>query len=218
PIEGPKLIREARESGLPIEALLARRDAELGDLGDVAEVYVLDAAAFKKIQSTETSQGLIGLVRVRTFEIDEIVRRPDGPIVVIARLQDPGNVGAIFRIAESFGAAGCIGLTDTASPYNPKAVRASAGSILRLPHVWNVPAADLEPSLRTANIPIIGTSPHATTSIAEWDWRAPVAVLIGQEGGGLDPEEVRLCQTVLRIPQSPNVESLNSAIAAAIIL
>ena len=218
PVEGPKLIREAQEHGLEVAAVLARRDASLEGLASAGDVYTLDAAAFKKIQSTETSQGLIGLVRVRKYGIADITRRRNGPVVVLARLQDPGNVGSIFRIAESFGAAGCVGLTDTASPYNPKAVRASAGSILRLPHVWDVSPADAAAALRSESIPLVGASPGASSLITEWNWRSPVALLIGQEGSGLAPDEARLCQAVLRIPHATTVESLNSAVAAAIIL
>jgi len=226
PVESPKLIREARESGLDIVALLARRDAlrgetprlQFGDLGAETEIYTLEEASFKKIQSTETSQGLIALVRVRTFGIGDLTANPQGPIVVLNRLQNPGNVGAIFRIAESFGAAGCIGLTDTARPYNPKVVRASAGSVLRIPHVWDLSLEETCSPLQEAGIPLVGTSPRAPATIADWDWRQPVAVLIGNEGRGLGPEETRLCKTVLRIPHRRRVESLNSAIAAAIIL
>jgi len=161
---------------------------------------------------------LIALVRVRTFKKRDLTMNPQGPIVVLGRVQNPGNVGTIFRIAESFGAAGCIGLIGAARPYNPKAVRASAGSVLRVPHVWDLSLEETLSSLRKAGIPLVGTSPRAPATIAGWDWRSPVAVLIGNEGRGLDAEETRLCQAVLRIPHRLRVESLNSAIAAAIIL
>jgi RNA methyltransferase, TrmH family len=217
-VEGPKLIREAHESGLEIAAVFARRDTPVLAFADVADVYTLDEAAFKKLQSTETSQGLIGLVRIHTYQMENITDNPKGPIVVLGRLQDPGNVGAIFRVSESFGAAGCVGLADTASPYNPKTVRASAGSVLRVPHVWNATIDHVTSVLRNAKIPIVGTSPHAAKTIAEWDWSAPVAVWIGQEGGGMEPEEAQVCDAMLRIPHRTTVESLNSATAAAIIL
>jgi TrmH family RNA methyltransferase len=217
-VEGPKLIREARASGLKIAALLARRDAPVVEFGGLADVYTLDDTAFRKIQTTESSQGLVGLVRVRTWQMEDITGNPNGPVVIVGRLQDPGNVGAIFRIAESFDASGCIGLADTASPYNPKTVRASAGSVLRVPHVWNATIEDVAAALRKAHIPIVGTSPHAAKSIAEWDWRARVAVWIGQEGSGMESEEAQICDAILRVPQRETVESLNSAITAAIIL
>jgi TrmH family RNA methyltransferase len=217
-VEGPKLIREARAGGLEIAALLVRRNAPVAEVAGATEVYTLDDAAFKRVQSTETSQGVIGLVRVRTFQMEDITRNPNGPVVVLGRLQDPGNVGAIFRIADSFGAAGCIGLRDTASPYNPKTVRASAGSVLRVPHVWNATIEVVADALRNAHIPIVGTSPHATKTIGERDWRAPVALWIGQEGSGMDAEEAQVCDEIVRVPQRPTVESLNSSTAAAIIL
>jgi TrmH family RNA methyltransferase len=217
-VEGPKLIREAQDSGVPTVALFAREGAAMMDLAPRADVYVLEAAAFKKIQTTETSQGLIALVRLPTYAIADLTVNPSGPIVVLDRLQDPGNVGTIFRIAEAFGAAGCIGLADTVRPYNPKAVRASAGSVLRLPHVWNLSLDEALSSLQNAGIPLVGTAPRSDLTVADWNWRAPVAVLIGNEGRGLDPHEARACEAVLRIPHRDRVESLNSAIAAAVVL
>jgi TrmH family RNA methyltransferase len=217
-VEGPKLIREARDSGLTIVALFVRDGAPITDLAPNTDVYVLEPAAFKKIQATETSQGVIALVQLRSYEIADLIVNPSGPIVVLDRLQDPGNVGTIFRIAEAFGAAGCIGLADTVRPYNPKAVRASAGSVLRLPHVWNLSFDDAVSSLHNAGIPLVGTSPRSDLTVTDWDWRAPVAILIGNEGRGLDPQEASACRAVLRIPHRDRVESLNSAIAAAVLL
>ena len=106
----------------------------------------------------------------------------------------------------------------TAAFYNSKVVRASAGSIFRLPHVSGVGLEEAVEALRSKQISILGTVPTAATTIEQWDWRKPVAVFVGNEGSGLSEEELGHCDTVLRIPHGRAVESLNSAIATAVIL
>jgi TrmH family RNA methyltransferase len=218
PVEGPKLIAEAIRSGLEIPEAYRRRGAAMANLPAGCAVYELEDVAFQRIQDTETSQGVIALVRPRAFTLRDITRSPNGPIIALAQLQDPGNVGTIFRAAESFASAGCLGLRGTASPVNPKSVRASAGSVFRLPHVWNLDFEELLTALGAEGIPVIATAPRASMTIAEWDWSRPAAVLIGNEGGGLPREIVERCAATLRVPQSAGVESLNSAMAAAVIL
>ncbi|HET9129370.1 MAG TPA: TrmH family RNA methyltransferase, partial [Terriglobia bacterium] len=134
PVEGPKLIREAEDSGLEIAALFVRSDVSTENFSYKVPTYVLDQPAFRKIQTTESSQGLIALVRLNPSTLDDIISKSDkGPIVILASLQDPGNAGTIIRVAESFGASACVGLTGTVGIYNSKVTRASAGSVFRLP-------------------------------------------------------------------------------------
>jgi TrmH family RNA methyltransferase len=216
PIEGPRLIQEANASGIPLLALFLREDVSTDDLPPAGAVFRLDAANFKNVQSTEHSQGVIALVKPRASSLDEIVRG-SAPIAVLAALQDPGNVGTILRIAESFGAAGCLALSGTASLHNSKVTRASAGSIFRLPCVWDLKWDELVSTFKSRDISIIGTSPHATESITGWDWTRPTAILIGNEGAGLGPAHAKACTAILKIPHEPQNESLNSAIAAAVV-
>jgi TrmH family RNA methyltransferase len=217
-VEGPKLILEAQRSGLEVAALFLRQGADAGGFR-IAPAYVLEPAVFRSIQSTETSQGMIALVRPRRFTTREVTQNAgSGPVVVLAGVQNPGNAGTVLRIAEAFGAAGCLALRDTAGLYNPKTVRASAGSLFRLPHVWNLTLEEVTTALRAAGVAMVGTAPRAEQPIADWDWKKPAAVLIGNEGSGLNADQLSCCDAVLRIPQRPPSESLNSAIAAAVIL
>ena len=219
PVEGPKLIREAQESGLKIAALFVRSDISPESFSTKSPTYILDQPAFRKIQTTESSQGLIALVQVTRAELPDIVSNAgSGPIVVLAGLQDPGNAGTIIRVAESFGASGCIGLTGTVGLYNSKVIRASAGSVFRMRCVWDVSLESISELLRGAEVSLIGTSPHASQTIGEWNWRSKTAILIGNEGRGLGEADLQHCDTVLKIPLCTPVESLNSAIAASVIL
>jgi TrmH family RNA methyltransferase len=236
PIEGPKLLQEAIRSGLEVTDVFLRHAADgtmqalrsgqvtprteknSPPFEDHTTVYELSPEVFKTIQSTETSQGVIALIRPPSFPLEAIVTGDKLLIVVLARLQDPGNVGTILRISESFFATGCVALNGTASLYNSKTLRASAGSVFRLPHVWNVALEEASHSLKNAGVALIGTSPTASKPIDHWNWNQPTALMIGNEGSGLSPEELECCDDVLRIPHNPEVESLNSAIATAVIL
>ena len=217
PIEGPTLVQEAHASGLSIHALFVREGTSMADLPQSSSVYSLDSSAFKAILDTEHSQGVIALVQPRKWSMNDLLQG-ESPVVVLAGLQDPGNVGTILRVAESFGASGCLGLSGTVAIHNSKVSRASTGSVFRLPHVWNLELEEVVATLKTRNVPLIGTSPHAVDSITSWDWSRPVAVLIGNEGAGLNREQTEACTTMLRVPHEPQTESLNSAIAAAVVL
>ena len=216
--EGPKLVDEALRSGLEIVAVFLRRGAKLPAVPASTALYETDPAVFKTIQSTETSQGVIALVRPRQYDLRDLLSAKHPLLVVLCRLQDPGNAGAILRVAESFGATGCLATAGTAGIFNPKTLRASAGSVFRLPHIWDLDAGEIFSALKSSNIHAVGTAPGAGKTIAEWDWRQPSAIVIGNEGGGLTEEEMRMCDVLVRIPHRASVESLNSAIAAAVVL
>jgi len=217
PIEGPILIEEAGRSGIEIVDLFIRSGVRIPEIKTAAS-HELAAEVFKSVQDTEHSQGLIATVRPRLFQLADVLEPAPTLVVTLARLQDPGNVGTILRVAESFAASGCIGLTGTASFHNSKVVRASTGSVFRLPHISEIALQDIVPELRKRNVAIVGTSPTAERTIEDWDWRTPVAILVGNEGSGLSRDEIGYCDTVLRIPHRTTVESLNSAIAAAVVL
>lgn len=222
PVEGPKLIQEAVRSGVAITDIFVQRgkvtSVDVLHLKPDTPIYELDSDVFKTIQSTETSQGMMALVKPPQFSLSRILSVANPRIIVLGRLQDPGNVGTILRLAESFFATGCIALEGTVNIYNPKTMRASAGSVFRLPSVWSVALTEISRSLKSNGVSIVGTSPSASQTIDEWKWKGPLAVMVGNEGSGLSAEELQCCDAVVRIPQNPAVESLNSAIATAVIL
>jgi TrmH family RNA methyltransferase len=216
-IEGPKLIWEAYDSGIPIESLLVREGNSVDSLPHAASTYMLESTIFRSVQDTEHSQGVLALVRPRQWTLVKVLDGLRTPLAVLAGLQDPGNVGTILRVAEAFGAGGCLGLSGTVSVHNSKVLRASSGSVFRLAHTWNLPLQVAVEELDARKIPIVGTSPHAKDSIVSWDWSRPVAVLIGNEGAGLSKEQTSACSAMLKIPHASPTESLNSAIAAAVV-
>jgi RNA methyltransferase, TrmH family len=140
-----------------------------------------------------------------------------GPIIVAAGLQDPGNVGTILRSAEAFGAAGAFFTEGTVSPYNPKVLRGSAGSIFRLP-VVQIASAELIPLLRQRGVRLLATSSHKGIPLPQATWTLPLAIFVGNEGAGLSRELQHQMDETIVIPQSTQVESLNAGVAASIVL
>jgi TrmH family RNA methyltransferase len=166
---------------------------------------------------TESPQGIAALVFPAKHSLKDIVSQKKGLIVVAAGIQDPGNLGTIIRSAEAFGAAGLILGEGTVSLYNAKTVRASAGSVFRLPCVATK-LADALRELKKEGTQLIGTSSHKGVSLEKADLRGGLAFVIGSEGAGLPKNVMEQMDEFVKIPQSENVESLNAGVATSIIL
>ena len=173
---------------------------------------VLPDRLFQSIASTETSQGVIALVQPPEWSIDQLFQG-QSLVIILDGLQDPGNAGSIARAAEAFGATGLIFLKGTVSPWNPKTLRASAGSLFRIPFV-----SGLATPLQQYGVDLYAAMPFTGTRRmpGEIDFTRPCAIAIGSEGRGVSDELRAICQEVA-IP-TVGVESLNAAVAAAVLL
>jgi len=244
-VEGPRLVEEALRSTSPIRAVLFSESGERHrtrlapylDRPEVAiPIFQTTDRLFEGIADTEQPQGVAALVTPRTFTFDDISRAAANNaapfIVVLAGVQDPGNVGTIIRTAAAFGAtAGAIspsGHTGSANPFSPKSLRASAGAALHLPLLTGVTLPILLAQFRASGIRSLASSSRDSAApdsgeahplLTPWqvDWRQPVALLIGNEGSGLPEEIERSSDACVRIPMSSAVESLNAAAAAAVL-
>ena len=223
-IEGIKLLDEALRHGQHMvsvffsESVRPLAERLLPQISERTETLVLPAALFKAIVPSETPQGVAAFVKLRSFTVAQLLDRSrEGPLVVAAGLQDPGNLGTIIRSAEAFGAAGVFLTEGTVSPYNSKVLRGSAGSIFRLPCV-QISSAELIPLLRRGGVRLLATSSHKGTALPEVNWTLPVAIFIGNEGAGLRRELLHQMDETLVIPQAAPVESLNAGVAASIVL
>lgn len=246
-VEGVRLVEAALGSGLPVEALLVSESGErhlarvAPFLASVVPVLRTSDKLFAGVADTRTPQGIAALVRPRQAAIENLLSGT-ALLVVLAGVQDPGNVGTIIRAAEAFGATGvatcAAGGIGTSDPLGPKALRASAGSAMRLPIVHEISPAILLAQLGkirakvyAAVAPGDGENSRNTTSVSDspllrpWDidWKIPSAVLIGNEGSGLPPDLVRAAGARVYIPQAAaiapvGIESLNAAMAASVLL
>jgi RNA methyltransferase, TrmH family len=245
--EGPKLVEEGVRSGLETEALLVSEAGERhleGILQIASEsdsgiprsrIFRTTDKLFESVAGTETPQGVAALFRQREWSFDDVMRgranvagaySSDSPlIVVMAAVQDPGNVGTIVRSAEAFGASGVVATRGTADPWSPKALRASAGSALRLPLLRGMAMPVFLAQLRVAGVSILaaGTKPSTMTTAKDApaaisDLRGPCAVFIGNEGAGLPIEVEHAADGWITIAMREDVESLNAGVAASVIL
>jgi TrmH family RNA methyltransferase len=223
-IEGVKLIEEALRSGLHLDSVFfsesARPMAEklLPQINARTETLVLPNALFNSIVPSDAPQGVAALLKPPAYSFEQLLDRAGiGPLVVVAGLQDPGNLGTILRSAEAFGTAGIFLTEGTVSPYNSKVMRGSAGSIFRLPFL-QIPSAELIPLLRARGVRLLATSSHQGTPLPRISWTLPLAIFIGNEGAGLSRELTRQMDETLAIPQASEVESLNAGVAASIVL
>lgn len=249
-VEGPKLVEEALRSGLEAEALLVSESAEReiepilhaasATESGVARSRILRTTdkLFASVAGTEAPQGVAALFRAPKWEFDDVLRgvaNAEGAfsgdsalVMVMAGVQDPGNVGTIVRSAEAFGATGTIAARGTADPWSPKALRASAGSALRLPLLRGIAIPVILAQLKMARVKIIAASGHAGESSSgatlkagprkNPDLREPTAIFIGSEGAGLPHEVLHSADATIAIPMRSPVESLNAGIAASIVL
>jgi RNA methyltransferase, TrmH family len=240
-VEGVRLVEEALRSGCPIQAVLfsesgQRHRERLAPFIDRPEIAFPTLRTtdrlFEGLADTEHPQGVAALVKPRETSFDDLVRTTGSAcaplLVVLAGVQDPGNVGTILRTAAAFGATGAVtaasGISGTASPYSPKALRASAGAALHLPILAGMSLAILLTQFKIAGIRTLASTLHEALAsgqplLAPWevDWCQAVALLVGNEGAGLPEEIERSADARIRIPIVGGVESLNAAAAAAVV-
>jgi TrmH family RNA methyltransferase len=226
-LEGIHLLAEALRSGVELQTVFVAQGYEhlleepplaefrLADGFDVvaAPRDVLDFAA-----TTESPQPVAALAKMRTWEWDDLLL-PAAPalLIVLAGVQDPGNLGTILRSAEAFGATGAVSLPGTVSQWNAKAMRASAGSVFRLPLI-ECSAETAWKHFRQAGIRTLAAMAHDAQPLSEAGLSGPVALVIGAEGSGLAPELAARCDARITIPCPGPVESLNAAVAASVLL
>ena len=214
------LLEEALSSGCEIHAVIVAESvrttvsAHIRGLKRTRVVAVRDGI-FRDLASTETTQGVIALVRPPEWTLDQLLRGKS-LVVILDGVQDPGNAGAIIRAAEAFGATGAAFLKGSAGPFHPKTVRASAGSAFRLPIAVLPDENLLLAALDQKRIALYAAMPRAGRAPADVDLTGRTAIVIGSEGRGVNP---KLAERAigLRIPTS-GVESLNAAVAAGVLL
>lgn len=223
-LEGPNLVEEAVRAKVRLHCVFVSTEQEAAAheraLPHGAEILLFPRDVLRSTLATETPQPVAALVDPPQWTWEQVLGSDsDQPplVIVLAGLQDPGNLGTILRSAEAFGATGIVSLPGTVSPWNPKAVRASAGSVLRVPLVTADPP-DAFARLRAAGIEALVAAAGAAPPADRTRLAHPVALLIGNEGNGVPNEIAELADGAIRIPCPGPVESLNAAVAASVLL
>ena len=230
-IEGPKLIEEALRAGLRVKTIFIAQGDRVTDraseqilealsLPRETEILHLPKKLLDQALATETPQSIAALIEPPQWTWEHLLgsRRNSAPLVIVlASLQDPGNLGTILRSAEAFGATGVVSLPGTVSAWNAKAVRASAGSVFRVPLI----AAEIDeciPRLHGAGLAIFAALSQGAQQAHSADLARPVALIIGNEGNGVPGALAARADSTITIPFPGPVESLNAAVAASVLL
>lgn len=225
-IEGPHLLKEALDSEFAnIERIYfteryAQTPEGLQCMQRAAEREIilteLSEQAFSKAAETETPQGVLAVAALPSIGLDDF---PANKIVLfLDRVQDPGNVGTMIRTAAAAGAGGVIVADGGADPFSGKVVRASQGAIFALPVAARVQAADVVEWATRKRLPVICTSPHAGEIYYQTDLSGAGILVLGHESQGVSSEMTSAANKLVRIPIIGRAESLNVAIAAAVLL
>jgi len=231
-LEGPHLVAEALAAGIALEEVLVAPEFLAGRSEDDAlrrglaalpePPLEVAAGLLDELGDADSPRGLLAVARLPRPGVEGLPRRPDGVYLFLERIQDPGNLGAIARAAEAAGAAGLALSPETAHPNHPRALRGSAGSLLRLPVAVGVDPDSLDRHLTAGRdgLEVHWTAllPRGGTSL----WRAALegtlVLAVGSEGQGLSAGILRRAGLGITIPLAPPVESLNAAVAAALVL
>ncbi len=225
-VEGPHLVEEAlaAPARATVHSVLMARDSRkkfatlLEQLPGESEIATVPNPLFAKVSQTASPQGIAALVELRRDDLASVLARPGATVLVACGIQEPGNLGSILRSAQALGGSALVTLEETVSPFNPKAVRASAGAVFRLPLFAGLKAHPFFERLRAAGVTIVAADHHSPSPLADADLRRSLAFLIGKEAAGLRPEILREASLLLSIPIRPETDSVNAAAAAGIFL
>lgn len=214
--EGPKLLDEALRWGARVTAVITDGRAPLpSGLPAHARQVTVPADLLRAAAATESPQGVLFLCAMPSLAPPDVLT--GAHYLVLDGLQDPGNVGTVWRTADAFGADGLFLLRRCADPFSPKTVRATMGAVFRLP-VWETDLPGLKRLLDLASIPLCAAALHQDAEDVRTAPLTPAAVLIGSEGRGVSPEALTCSDRLLKIPMRDRCESLNAAVAASVVL
>ena len=213
--DSPKLLQEALQWGAELLTVVATAGTELPALPAGVRAVEVPEDVMASVSPMKTPQGVLFTCRLPETGLPPVLQ--GRCYAVLDGVQDPGNVGTIWRTADAFGCDGLILLSGCADPYSPKTVRASMGAVFRSA-VWTAQAQEMKTALEQSGIPLYGAALRDDTLDARGVDYTRAALAIGSEGRGLSAEVLALCDKTVRIPMSERCESLNAAIAAAVLL
>ncbi|WP_300659707.1 RNA methyltransferase [uncultured Acetatifactor sp.] len=223
-VEGFKMYEEAppgdiREVYLTPEALeRAQGHPGLREKLEGTGYETVSPEAFRKMSDTQAPQGILCAVSQPRYRLEEILDAPSPLLLLLENLQDPGNLGTMLRTGEGAGATGILMSDDTVDIYNPKTIRATMGSIYRVPFVYAGNLTEAIGRMRERQIRVYGAHLAGKRYYDSFSFREGTAFLIGNEGKGLSRSLSEMADSLLKIPMEGKVESLNAAVSAALLM
>jgi RNA methyltransferase, TrmH family len=225
-LDGEHLVEEAIDAGVVLETVaFAERVIDSRADGLVARLERTNVDLVRApdqvlaaMSPARQPSGIVAIARVQPSSVDDVLREQPALVLVLAGIQDAGNVGAIIRAADGCGATGVIATDGTADPFGWKALRGAMGSSFRMPTAVKQPLAPTIARLKATGIAVLATVPRDGRTPADSTLTRPAAIVLGAEGAGLSDDLVASADERLTVPMRPPVESLNVAITAAVIL
>ena len=179
---------------------------------------ILSDNVFSYVSDTKTPQGILAIVKRKEYKLEDIINVKNPHIMVLDNLQDPGNLGTIFRTAEAAGVTGIVLSRDCVDIYNPKVIRSTMGAIYRMPFVYVDDLLDALSKMKEKGIKTYAAHLKGKNSYDRENYKDACAFLIGNEGNGLREEISDKADIWIRIPMEGEAESLNAAVAAAVLM
>jgi TrmH family RNA methyltransferase len=226
-IEGMRLCEEMANSNWEAESVLLTRSFQNSSSGKKllqkferrnVKTLPVKPEIIKKLSDTITPQGIIAVVKIKKFSLNELWSESSNIILALDAIRDPGNVGTLIRTADAFGIDGVILSLDTVELYNPKVIRSTMGSIFHLPIFHEVDLEKTIPQLKRQNFKIYGTDVKEGKDLDKLEYSGKICLLIGNEAEGLNKNLLDLSDEIIRIPIFGRAESLNASVAGGILL
>ena len=219
-VEGIRMFREAPLDRI-VECYVTEEFLEKCDCRDRLEkcsYELVSEEVFKKISDTLTPQGILCVVKQYHYRMEELLQKENPLLVILEELQDPGNLGTILRTGEGAGIDGIIMSKKTVDIYNPKTIRATMGSVYRVPFLYTENIEQVMLQLKEKKIHTYAAHLQGKEYYDIQEFKEGCAFLIGNEGNGLRKETADLAEKYIKIPMMGQLESLNAAVAAAILM
>ena len=218
-LEGVKPLEDALAMGISIKTIFLCEGLQKAEAFPDKLCMVLDEKLFANLSDTGTSQGVIAVVEQKTYSFNEFSAEVSGGnVVIMDRLQDPGNIGTIIRTAEAAGYRGIVMIAGSGDVYSSKVVRAAAGSLFRMPVIKVSDADEAAETARALGLKLTVTCFENAVNCFDADLTENIALVIGNEGRGVSERLMELSDIRVKIPMQGSIESLNAAVAAGILM
>lgn len=222
-VEGLKMLREAILASVKIRSIFVLEEiyeAETDLLGSAGadNIYIINRAVAEKISDWKTPQGIITIADKPSGDFEKLMRDKDAFVVVLDGVADPGNIGTIIRTSEAAAVSAVITTKGTADCFQPKALRASMGSVFRIPVFENYEKCDIIYNMKKNGFTVVSTSLEGNCIARDFEIQNKTAVVFGNEGAGISKEFVESSDMLVKLPMAGRVESLNVAVSAGIVM
>lgn len=222
-IEGAKMFEEAKAAHILVKAYVSEsfygdKSREVPEYFDDIDYEVVTDSVFKEVSDTKTPQGIMGTVKICKYQLTDMLQDPKACLLLLEDIRDPGNLGTMIRTAEGAGITGIICSSTSVDLYNPKVIRATMGSIYRVPFYQAEDFYEALLQIKQHRIVIYAAHLQGIPYDTEGSFRGSCAFLIGNEANGLSERASMMADALIKIPMQGKVESLNAAVAAAILM